>query len=177
MVSFSSLLPFAPGIPFFGVLSAKFKLFSSEKMSFSLQPNTFVTPTGSDFGLVGLQAIADISLFDNGGWILTMSANPQVVYGSFDNSDLSLSDGAAGLLGASIQGYVHPRVKFMGEIFVPGALSFDTNELSLVDEAFLLNYGVRFPGENVSFDVTFIRPVDGGVYLGWPFVAATGLFR
>ena len=68
-------------------------------------------------------------------------------------------------------------VKFMGEVFVPGALSFDTNDLTLVDEAFLLNYGVRFPGESVSFDVTFIRPVDGGVYLGWPFVAATGLFR
>ena len=145
MVSFTSVVPLFPETPFVGLLSLKYKLISKPRWSLSLQPNTLVLPFDSDGGMFGVQVISDIALTDDGAWVLTLAANPQIVFASFDDgSPIEVSSGAAGLLGASIEGQLHRRLKLMGEVFVPGSISFETGDSQIITEDFMISLVVSY---------------------------------
>ena len=183
-VNFSSLIPIFPGfIPFMGFLNAKIKLISKPRFMFAVQPSIFVFPEMAGAGAIGIQLTSDFALTEDGKWLLTLAANPQFIYADVDTGSgsdgLELGQGTAGLLGVGLQGRVHNRINLMGEIFLPGAISFDSGEFEVVDEAMMLNTGFRFPTQNVTFDISFIRPLASTetAVLGFPFVSATGRFQ
>ena len=172
----TTILPLFADMPTFGIFSGKAKLQETESFQVSVQPSISVMGTdGAYGGTLGVQALADFVLDDEGKWVLTLSENNMFAWGDGE----FISDGFAFTIGASVQGQISTKIKLIAEVFTPGVVPFEGNA-ELFGEAAGFGYGVRFFGEGLSGDITFLRPLDpslaGDLRLGLPLLSITSRF-
>ena len=171
-VAVTTILPLFSGMPTFGIFSGKLKLRETETFQVSIQPS--ISVLGGDGGTLGAQALADFVLDGAGKWVLTLSENNMFAWG-----DGQVIDGFAFTFGVGIQGEISTKIKLIAEVFTPGIVPFE-GDPELFSEAMGLGYGVRFFGESLSGDITFLRPLDpelaGSMLLGFPLLSLTARF-
>ncbi len=177
-VSATTLLPIVSDIPFVALVSAKYRLIAMDNMLLSIQPTlNLAHSSGETGGTFGFQLLYDYIVDDAGDLTLSagLSANWLFVAGTFDE----VSDGAGLLLGGAVTWRVAEIVKLMGELVLPGAIG--GGEFELVEQALLFNYGVRFFGERIAVDLTFLRPIHpdvdvGPLLMGIPYLTFSARF-
>jgi hypothetical protein len=176
----TTLLPITSDIPLFLIGSAKYRLFSGDHLVFSVQPSVIYTSfEGNRGGLFGFQLLADLVLDSEGRIVLHFAEGNQWVFGGASGGDIDVAGGVALFAGAGLSARLGQHVKILAEVTVPGAYSKDTDKFELVDKATLFNYGVRFFGEMVAVDLTFIKPIgtdSGKLWMGVPYVSFSARF-
>jgi hypothetical protein len=94
------------------------------------------------------------------------------------SGDVDLSDGAVLGFSGAFNARVGSIVKLMAELYLPGAITPD--KADLIEQALLLNYGVRFFSSSIAVDLTFLRPIhpdaDTPFVMGIPFVTFSARF-
>jgi|GEM_PF-5344188 len=175
-VGVTTILPLFASMPTFGIFSGKLKVQESDTYQISVQPSALVLgDSGVYGGTIGVQAMADIVLDSEGSWVLSLSENNMFAWGDGE----LISEGFAFTLGASLQGQISSKIKLLCELFTPGVVPFE-GDAELFGEAAGFGYGVRFFGEGLSGDITFLRPLDsdmaGALLLGLPLLSVTARF-
>ena len=167
-LSLTTLLPIVSDTPFILVTAMKWNFHRSERTVVSVQPTvTIARESGNTGGTFGFSVMADRVIGDSGKVSLTGGLMTQTIFGGNVTSDLSVTDGAFLLLWGSIAGQVHKNVKLLGELVLPGGYTWaNGGDFTLVDEALIFGYGVRFFGETVAVDASFLRPINPNVDVG-----------
>ncbi len=161
-LSVNSLLPITNEMPLVLMSSVKFKLVDADRFAVSLQPNfwyirathttydfspgTFAPTTkktSSGYTLIGTQLLLDYSLADSQDLVLHGTLSVQ------------FPEGASQLLiaGGGLSARVSSGVKLLSEVLLPLT---NNREVQM-----LLNYGIRFFGEKVAVDLSFLKPLGG----------------
>jgi len=175
-VGVTTILPLFADMPTFGIFSGKLKVQENDTYQISVQPSAMILGGSGDYGgTLGVQALADIVLDSEGSWVLSLSENNMFAWGDGE----FVSEGFAFTLGASLQGQISSKIKLLCELFTPGIVPFE-GDAELFGEAAGFGYGVRFFGEGLSGDITFLRPLDsdlaGELLLGFPLLSVTSRF-
>lgn len=177
-VSATVLLPIVEDFPRFVSVAGKFRLYAGSNDIFSLQPNLmYFGVDGESAALFGVHALYDHLFDDRGRYTLSLAMSTLGVLGATEG-DVDIADGAILGFSGAFNAQVAEIVKVMAELYLPGAITPDTTEL--VEEALLLNYGVRFFGETLAVDLTFLRPIhpdaETPLVMGIPFVTFSARF-
>lgn len=171
-VSVTGLLPVLEDLPRYVSVTGKFRLLAGSNDIFSLQPSVMhFAVDGGSASLFGVNALYDHVFDAEGRHTFTLAATALTVPGA-DGGDVDLPDG--GLLAVSGAFNVQPasHVKCLAEFYLPAAIG--GGESDFVEQALLLNYGIRFFGRHIAVDLTFLRPIhpdaETPFVLGLPFV-------
>jgi hypothetical protein len=177
-VSGTVLLPIVEDFPRYFSLTGKFRLYAGSNDIFSLQPNLmYFGVEGESAGIFGAHALYDHIFDDQGRYTLTLAMSALGVLGA-TTGDVDLTDGAVLGFSGAFNAQVGSLVKLMAELYLPGAVSPDRSEL--IEQALLLNYGVRFFSSSIAVDLTFLRPIhpdaETPFVMGIPFVTFSARF-
>lgn len=192
-LSATTLLPITTDIPFVLLAAGKLQLVRKERLIFSLMPNVNVlhdteeSPGGPGeeaqddsywVGTFGAVALLDYLLDADGRYVATFGAN---AYGVFVSGagESDIADGVGFWLYSGIAAAVSSHVKLMGELVLPAAYS--NGDFEFVEEALLFSYGIRFYGNELAADLSFLRPIHpdvdtGPLLMGVPYVTFTARF-
>ncbi len=179
--SFTTLLPITADFPLTMMFSGKWQFLNTGKILVSLQPNFgFMTQEGDTLGGFGIGIAADFIVDDDGEYVFTLSETNMMLFGNV-GSDGVLSDGVAFAVAAGFTARVARAVKLLVEMSVPGAAVWDRGDFELFPEGTLFSYGVRFFGETVAVDLSFLRPIHpdadaGFLVMGFPYLTFSARF-
>jgi len=192
-LSFSTLLPVYGEIPTVILLNAKIKVVETDRVILSVQPQGgLVHKSGggdsASIGILGAGMAVDVRLDDEARAIFSGAffANTLFASDSVTGSELGETGLASFTLTAGFNYRIGDFVKLMTELTLPAAYVWaggrDTFEV--IEQGLLLGYGVRFFGETLAFDLTFLRPVHPDVAndftdifpMGYPYIAFSAKF-
>lgn len=182
----TTLLPVVAGMPFMLLASGKLKLIETDELIVSVQPElTIMTFEGVTVGAVGGGVTADYRLDDAGKAVLTGGLLTHLAFGKKGKFQ-GMADAASFLLSAGFSYEVGSYVKLLTEMVLPAGYIWagDLNEFEVFEQALLFNYGVRFFGENLAVDLTFLRPIHPDVSnditkilpMGYPYLTFSAKF-
>ena len=180
------LLPITKDVPLFLLSNAKFVISRTQTLTFAIQGEfSYQAKDEVSGGAFGGAALLDLHLsprFSVHGQvgINTVWANAKVEDPTDgEESDFGFDAGNAGLFrivgGASFK--ASENLHLNAEVVLPGGYTND--EFTLVEEATLIFYGVRFAGSGLSADLGFARPLvedPGPLVMGIPWLSFTARF-
>jgi hypothetical protein len=177
-ISMSTLLPIVKDMPFLGTLATKLRLVSGDRFIFSIQPSfTFATQNDVNVGALGLSFMVDFVLDNDGDFVLSLAEGNLWAFGGTDDH-MEVADGMLFNLSVGLNYRVHNIIKLMIEFTVPGGIIDGNSEI--VEEAALFNYGVRFFGETIAVDLSFLRSMSSEVsdelVMGIPYLTFSARF-
>jgi hypothetical protein len=182
-ISASTLLPIVENMPLVLLASGKQRVVSSDHLIFSMQPNLLLGHhDGYTAGGFGLQLLLDYVVDDEGDFVVSLGQSTQFAFGEDFDDDVSLANGALFSLGLGASWRVARIVKLMGELVLPGGLYWGDNnaQFEVIEQALLFNYGIRFFGESIAVDLSFLRPlhpdVDNSFVMGIPWLTFSARF-
>ena len=182
-LSATTLLPVVEEIPLVAAVSAKYRLIARDHLVFSIQPGVNVIhDDGDTFGTFGFQLLLDYVVDQDGDLVLSLAESTQFGFGSFEFGESGVADGAVLTFGVGASWRVAEIVKLLAELVFPTVVSWADigDSFYILEEAFLFNYGVRFFGESIAVDLTFLRPLhpdaSESFVMGIPYLAFSARF-
>ncbi len=180
-VSATTLLPILTDFPFVLALAGKWQFVDTGKILVSVQPNfMFMAQDGNSLGGFGAGIAADFILDDGGKYVVSVSESNLMLFGDIGSGGV-LTDGFAFTLAGAFSARVARIVKLLAEVSLPGALNWNTGDFEVVPEGALFSYGVRFFGETIAVDLSFLRPLHpdmdpGNFIMGFPYLTFSARF-
>jgi hypothetical protein len=193
-LSVSTLLPIVSEFPTIMLANVKIKVAESDRMILSVQPQGgFMHKAGggdsATIGILGGGIIADVRLDDEARAILSGAFFSNALFASSSLVDKEVSSNAGMAtftLTASFNYRVGKNIKLMTELTLPAAYVWagGRDEFEVLEQALLLGYGIRFFGEDLGVDLSFLRPIHPDVAneftdyfpMGYPYLAFSGRF-
>jgi hypothetical protein len=178
-ISATTLLPIFKNLPFVFALAPKFVVNRGAQHALAIRGDVWVGVDGdTTLGRVSVGPVLDYFFDRQGRFALHAGLNIGGVFGGIDGSGgISFAEGLLiGLdLGFTLGVAKGFKLIVEGQVFAGySAAGFNVAEVALV------NYGVRFHGESLAVDLTFLRPVGdfdvGPLVMGVPFVAFSARF-
>jgi hypothetical protein len=177
-LSGSTIIPAWRDAPLTLFLSGKFQVVRLPSLLFSVQTSAGILsgfPDDDDgSSTLGLSALLDVILDSQGDFVFSTSVQTGWNY-FFDDSE---SFGLVALT-LAFNARVAKIVKLLFEVVIPGG--FTSDDFALVEEATVFNYGVRFFGDSIAVDLSFLRPIAPVINLdyfvmGIPYVTFSARF-
>lgn len=178
-LSLTTMLPIVEDIPLVLLAGFKVQVVRKNRFIFSIQPAlSLVNEDGTTGGTLSVSFLLDFILDDAGKAVISIAEMNSFLWGGSSGDIDLLDDALLVLFSAGFNYRVHKYVKLMFEfLFVGGLVDGDAE---IVEEATLFNYGVRFCGQTISVDLSFLRPLDSDVaddfVMGIPYVAFSARF-
>jgi hypothetical protein len=165
-LSATVLAPILKEMPFVGYASLKGQIYRGERLHLALQGSVgggYNRDGGDGAFMAGLGGLGSLCVRQDCSSLLSASVTYQLISDRFNSSNGGL------IYGVSLVHRVGAHVKLLAE--VASASAFSSGDL----KGALINYGVRFYGNNIAGDIGFIKPIrdDGGdpFLVGLPFAS------